>query len=79
MPGANKSRESLALWRDERLFKRNTLVPQLHGCANADQAIAVSYRRWNVCHFVAALLSLFGRAAELLEGFEKKRFDVMRL
>ena len=79
MTWANKSRESLALWRDEWFFERDTLVSRLYRCADADEAIAITHRRGDMRHLVAALLSLFGSSPELLKSFEEKRFHVMRL
>ena len=47
--------------------------------ADADQAVSVAHRGRYVGDLIAARFSLLGRAAELLEGFEEERLDVVRL
>src|SRR5271155_774592 len=53
MPGANKGRRRLALRRDKRLLKHDALISRLHRFAEADQAVAVAHRRWNMRHLEA--------------------------
>src|SRR5207249_9051680 len=77
--GADKSREGLALRCNERLLEGDALVARQDWFADADEAVAVANRRRHMGNLIATRLPLAGRPTELFEGFEKGRFDVMRL
>ena len=59
----DKSREGLTLWGDECLVKRNTFVPWKDRFADADQAVAIAHRGWDMRDFIPTRLTLLGCAA----------------
>jgi hypothetical protein len=79
MSRAEKCSKRLALRRNQIFLERNTLVPWLDSLAGSNQPVAVANCTRNVRYLVTPRLALSSDTAEDLEGFEEKRFDVVRL
>lgn len=79
LAGADKCSEWLALWCHQRLLEGDALVARQHRFADANEPVTIAHLGWYVGNFVAARFALFGGAAESLESFVKKGFDVVRL
>lgn len=76
---ADKGGQRMTLRCDQRFFKRYALVARQYRLADANKAVAVSYRGRNMGDFIATWFALFGRSAKASEGFQKERFDIVRL
>ena len=75
----DKGRERLAGRGDQGLVEGDALIPGLHRIARTDLAVAIAHRGGHMGHLIAAGFALANAAAQLLEGFQEKRFDIVRL
>src|SRR5688500_4956206 len=79
MARADNGGQRLTRRRNQRLLESDAFVAWQHRFADADQAISIAYRGWDVGDLVAARFALLGRSTQALEGFVKERLDVVRL
>ena len=79
MAGTNKSGQWLPLRRNQGLIEGDSLVAWQHRLTNTNEPVPIADWGRDMSYLKSAWLSLFGGAAQLLEGFLKERFDIVRL